>query len=99
MNAFDSARLFLLGEYLAFNPAQFQKLSKHSKMGNSLPGGIDRLNACPTNSTPGLVKVSEFSVGQAIPPASSLASEVFIPISKKLKGIPACRFQPLKISL
>ena len=57
-------------------------------------GGLDRLNACPTNSTPGLVKVSEFnefsefSVGRAIPPASSLASEVFIPISDKLQGIP-----------
>ena len=36
----------------------------------------------------GLVKVSEFIVGQAIPPASSLASEVFIPISKKLQGVP-----------
>ena len=51
-------------------------------------GGLDRLNACPTNSTPGLVKVSEFSVGQAIPPSSSLASKVFIPISEKLQGIP-----------
>ena len=60
-------------------------------------GGLGRLNACPTNSTPGLVKVSELSVGQAIPPDSSLASEVFIPISKKLKGIPdevSSGFQP-----
>ena len=33
------------------------------------------------------MKVSEFIVGQAIPPVSSLASEVFIPISEKLQGI------------
>ena len=45
------------------------------------------LFVCPTNSTPGLVKVSELIVGQAIPPVSSLASEVFIPISEKLQGI------------
>ncbi len=34
-------------------------------------GGLGRLNACPTNSTPGLVKVNEFSVGQAIAPGDS----------------------------
>ena len=50
-------------------------------------GGLGRLNACPTNSTPGLVKVNEFSVGQAIPRVLSLASEVFIPTSKKLNDI------------
>ena len=39
-----------------------------------------RRNACPTNSTPGLVKVRELSVGQA--------SEVFIPETAPLKNAP-----------
>ena len=52
------------------------------KFDKSLPGGLGRLNACPTNTTPGLVKV-----GQAIPPVRSLASEVVIPISKKSSDI------------
>ena len=46
------------------------------------------LNACPTNSTPGLVKASPFSVGQATLPVRPLASEVFIPISKELQVQP-----------